>query len=224
MHRLRTPFLFVSLVLFLIVLLIDLGSSSLLTLGEPSPPGRGIPALAFVDGLLLLQVGLLAFDALRAGRLARWINGPGVLVASIVVILASIVALFTALGLLILMVSVFMALPFGPAIYAAIWGGFERSTALGLLSTTLLLRIVAGVLLVLYDQAMLGKVRLLLLFFTCLVGDIIVSFLLAIVPGLLSAITDGIAAIVMAVVGLIWAIILLIPGAVGTLRLIRLRA
>ena len=228
MNRLRAPFLYVGLFLFLAVVLMDLGAGPvvLAILGESgqTPPGRGMPALVLVDALLFAQVIFLGFDALGLGRLARWLNGPGNLVLSVVVIFGGIGLLFAALGLLILMISVLMALPFGPAIYAAIWGGFARGTAMGLLSTTLLLRIIAGLLLVLYDQSMLGKKRLLLLFFSCLVGDLVVSFLLGLVPSLLCSITDAVGALIGAILGIIWAIILLIPAITGTLRLIRLRA
>lgn len=228
MGHLRTPFVFIAVALLLIVLLLDVGGGPLLSAivqgGGNAPPGRGVPALAFLDGLLFLQVALLAADAVRAGRIARWVNGPGVLVVSILVILGAIMLAFTVFGLVLLMVSIFMAVPFGPAIYIGIWGDFERTAALSILSTTLTLRVLAGIALVLYDQTMLKKTRMLLLFFTCLVGDLIVSFLLSMVPTILCSITDGIAAIVIAVLGIIWAIILLIPGAIGTLRLIRLRA
>jgi hypothetical protein len=228
MSRLRAPFLFIGLFLFLVVVLMDVGGSPaiLAIVGESgqTPPGLGMRALVLLDVLLFSQVIFLGADALGIGRVARWLNGPGNLILCIVVIFGGIALALAALGLVILMISVLMALPFGPLIYAAIWGSFARGTAMGLLSSTLTLRLIAGVLLVVYDQSVLGKKRLLLLFFTCLVGDLVVSFLLGLVPGLLCSITDAVGAIIGGILGIIWAIILLIPAISGTLRLIRLRA
>ena len=228
MNRLRAPFLFVGLSLFLAVLLIDIGGSSvvlsILGVSGKSPPGQGVRSLMFLDALLLAQVVFLGADALGIGRVARWLNGPGNLVLCIVTIFGGIALALVALGLVLLMISVMMALPFGPLIYLAIWGSFERGAAMGILSTTLSLRLIGGLLLVAYDQSMLGKKRLILLFFTCLVGDLVVSFLLGLVPSVLCSVTDAVGAIVGAILGIIWAIVLLIPAITGTLRLIRLRA
>ena len=102
---------------------------------NPPTPGLGIPYLALLDGLLLLTLGSWApashprarprsrpgtGDAhrLHRGAAGRYRHAHG------------------AIGLLLLMVGLFTAVPFGTIAYLAVWGFFNRGGAaatLGLL-------------------------------------------------------------------------------------------
>lgn len=218
----RIPFLIIGLILFALVLLIDLGSAYLpAAFDASSPPGIGFQALALLDGLFLMQVGQLGVSALLPGRVGRYLNGPGVLILSIFVILSGITMIFAAIGLLLLMISFLVAIPFGTIIYAALWGSFAKGTALGLLSLTVTLRIGGGICLVLYSFSMLKKTKLLVQFFTCIIAAVIASFLFGLVPGLLASIVDAIGAIITLILAIIWAIVLIGPGLTGTVRLVR---
>src|SRR5205823_3915511 len=90
------------------------------------------------------------------------------------------------------------------------------------LSLIMLLKLGFSGSLVLAQQRFLESKRLVLLILTSLLGNVIVSFLHGIVPGLLVSITDAIAAIIIGIVAVIWGIILLIGSIISIIKIVRL--
>jgi hypothetical protein len=197
----------------------DAGSVGDLPAG--SPPGWAIRALALLDGILLFTVGLIAVGLAVTPAVLGRIQGVGTLVFSIVVVLAAIASFLALLALVILMVSLLLSVPFGTIVYLAVFGHFNRGAASVVLGVLMLLKLgFAGCLVVAYPRFLQNK-GLVLLLICSLVANVIISFLHGIVPGFLVSITDGIAAIIVVVLALLWAIVLLIGSIPAIIMAIR---
>jgi hypothetical protein len=90
-----------------------------------------------------------------------------------------------------------------------------------LLSLVMFLKVAFCVLLVLAQPRFLQNKGLVALVLTSLVATLVVSFLHGVVPGLLVSITDTVAAIVLAVLAIVWGIVLLIGSIPSVLKAIK---
>jgi hypothetical protein len=144
-------------------------------------------------------------------------------VGAIVALLSGIAMLFGAISLLLLMVSLFTAVPFGTIAYLAIWGFFNRGGASATLGLLMTFKVAACICLALAHPRFLQNKGLVLLVLTSLLAGAIVSVLHGWVPGILVSITDAIGAIVVAILGLIWAVVLLIGALVSIFRVLKLK-
>jgi len=186
-------------------------------------PGYGIPYMAVLDGMLLFTVGLVASSLLITDRVQGRVQGCVTLILSIIMILSTIVMIFLAIGFLILMISLLLAVPFGTIVYLAIYGFFNRGGASAILSLLMLLKIIFAVCLIIAEQRFLENRGLVLLIISSLIANIIVSFLQGFVPGILVSITDDIAGIVVALCGCIWWVLALITAIPAILNAIKAR-
>lgn len=190
---------------------------------NPPTPGLGIPYLALVDGLFLLTLGLIGASLLIPERIHGQVQGVASLVGALVALVAGLAMLFAAIGLLLLMVSLFTAAPFGTLAYLAVWGFFNRGGASATLGLLMTLKVAAGVCLALAHPRFLENKGLVLLYLTSLLANALVSLLHGWVPRLLVSITDALGAIIVAVLGLIWAAVLLIGALVSLFRVLKLK-
>jgi hypothetical protein len=188
---------------------------------QPPTPGLGIPYLALVDGLLFWIVLLMALSLVIPARILGRLQGLASLIVSFLLILAGIGLVFVALGLLILMVSLFLAVPFGTIAYLAIWGFFDRGGASVTLSLLMTLKIAFAICMGLASQAFLGQKGLILMVVASLVANVIVAFLQGLVPIFLVSITDALAAIVVAIIGIILALLSLIGSIVAVVKALK---
>lgn len=214
--RLRRPFFIVAIVLIVLVVIVEAGSSLF-----PAAPGLAIGYLVLIDGLLLLRVAIMAFAWLLSDRLVSKIQGVVTLLIGILVVLGGIVLTLAALAKLLLMLALLLAVPFGTAAYFATYATFDRTTAALLLSLLLALKLGFGLCLVLAHQDYLQHKGLVLLIATSLVANLVISFLHGLVPRPLVSITDAVAAIVVGVIAIIWALVIAImsiPSVVNVLR------
>jgi VanZ family protein len=190
---------------------------------NPPTPGLGIPYLALLDALLLFTLGLMGASLIVPERVQGRVQGLATLIGSVVALLAGIGMLMAAIALLITMVSLFLAAPFGTIAYLVVWGFFNRSGAAATLGLLMTLKVAAGVCLVLANPRFLQNKGLVLLVFTSLLANAVVSLLHGIVPGVLASITDAIGAIIVAVLALIWAVVLLVGALVSIAKVLRLK-
>jgi hypothetical protein len=239
---LRRPFLFVALVLLALVVLVELGSGLLLGggsagadlrragadlgvnlsgSGASQPPGRAIAYLAFVDGALLFTVAFIAAGVVLPQRLTGRAQGIATLIVSILIVLGALVALIIALIELVVMVSLFLAAPFGTIAYLAIWGFFPRGEAAAILGLLLALKLGFVGCLLAAQQRFLTMKLLVALIATSLLLGLVVGFLHGFVPRILVSITDDLGAIVIAVVAIVWALILLIGSVPAIVKAVR---
>ncbi|MGH3951744.1 MAG: hypothetical protein ACRDSE_21955 [Pseudonocardiaceae bacterium] len=241
--ELRKPFFFIAIVAIALVVLVELGSSLLLGGGgagsaflaqadkldiEPpdasgvtEPQGRGIPYLVLVDVILLYTVSLMGVDLLVPDRVHGRVQGIVTVIGSIVLLIVAGVMLITAFAEVSVMVALFAAAPFGTIAYLALWGFFPTGDAAVVLGLLLFLKLAFCVFLLLAHQRFLQNKGLVLLIATSLLGNLIVAFLHGLVPIILVSIVDDIAAIVVAVLAIIWGIVLLIGSIPSVFKAIK---
>jgi hypothetical protein len=200
---------------------VDLDDLADLRRDNPTPPGLAVHDMALLDGLLLFTVALMGAALVIGERLHGRLQGVASLIVSVLVLLASIKAIFWALGKLLVMVSLFLAPPFGTLAYMAIYGFFNRGGATAVLSFLMLLKLGFLVCLVLAQQRFLQNKGLMLIVVTSLVANLVTAFLHGLVPIFLVSITDAVAAIVAGILALIWAVVFLISAIVSILKAIR---
>lgn len=225
MDTLRTPLFVIAAVCLALAIGVELGSGLLL----PGPPGRsdlpapghGIGYLAILDlvlayGVFTMMLGLLLPRAVQ-GRLQGILG----VVFSLLGLLASIVLAYVALSLLSLMVALLLAPPFGTAAYLAAWGSFPRGQAALTLSLVMVLKLLFCVLLLLSHPRFLQHKGLLVLCALSLLSTWLLGFLHGFVPRFLASIADVLAALVFAIVGAVWLVLLLIGSILAMLASIR---
>lgn len=203
---------------------IDLSASDLRAIfnENPPPPGIGISYLALLDGLVLFTLLLMAAALLLPQRVHGRLQGILTLVVAFFTLLGALALAFLALGKVVVMLSLLLAPPFGTLAYMAIYGFFNRGGAATFLSLSMSLKLVMAVLLVLAHQRFLQNKGLVLLLVTSLVGALITGFLHGFVPLFLVSITDAVAAIINAILAMLWALFLLVGAVVSLLKILRL--
>ena len=120
-----------------------------------------------------------------------------------------------------IMVSLFLAVPFGTLVYLALWGFFPVGKSAAILGLVLFLKLVFGALLVLAQPRFLQNKGLVLLVGTTLLCTVVLAFLHGFVPVILVSIVDDIAALIFAIIAIIWGIILLIGSIPSIWKAIR---
>jgi hypothetical protein len=177
--------------------------------------GFGIPYLALIDAILIFTLALMALGTLINKALHAKIQGCLTAVFALLLILIALPALFIALSKLILMVSMFLAFPFGTLAYLIIYGSFPSAAGNAMLSLLFILKVVFSVVLLLAHQRFVENKGLVLYLIVSFVAGIVISLLYGIVPGILVSITDAIAGIVVAVIAIILAVILILGAIVS---------
>jgi hypothetical protein len=227
LEDLRKPFFIAALILALLTVLVELGSigavasvsSAAAQLGAPTP-GEGIPSMAMLDGLLFYAVLMMGIAQLIGAHIEGKIAGIITLIVSVLLLLAAIVMVFKEIALLILMVSLLLAIPFGTIAYFAAWDSFNTGGAAIALSILMFLKLAFAACLVLAQQGFLKMKGLMLIILTSLLANLVVSFLQGLVPGFLVSITDDIAGIVVCILAIIWLIVYLIGSVISIVKTI----
>ncbi|HYR63079.1 MAG TPA: hypothetical protein VET24_10685 [Actinomycetota bacterium] len=192
-----------------------LGTMSSAANQKGRPPGLGIPSLGLLDAILVFTIALVGIGLVMPERLQGKVQGVVTLIFSIIVILLGIGLIFGALALLILMISLLLSVPFGTLVYLIVWGFFNTGGASAALALIMALKILFVIALIIAQQRFLQNKGLVLLVLTSLVASIIVSFLHGIVPFFLVSITDAVAAIIVGILAVIWAVVLLVGAIIS---------
>jgi hypothetical protein len=220
-ENLRLPFFIAALVCLALAVLVELGSLGFVSSGHGHAPGLAIAYLALVDAIVLFTFLLMALSLLVGQNLSGRIQGLASLIFAIVVIIGGIVAIFVAVYLLLLMVGLLLAVPFGTIAYLILFGNFDRGTASALLGLIMLLKVVFAICLPLAQQRFLKMTGLLALVLVSLVATVLVAFLQGLPPGVLVSVTDAVAAIVVGIVGVVLAVVTLVFAIVAVVRALR---
>lgn len=192
------------------------------SISKEEPPGYGILYMAFLDTALVLTVGWTALGLVIPQSVQANVQGIATCLVSLIMIVGSIAAIFVLLGILLLMVALFLAIPFGTFVYLALYGFFARGPASAILGVLMMLKIGHLLLLILAQQKFLERRGLILMIASSIVMTFVVGFLHGLVPLPLVSITDAIAGLIAGVCGCIWWIPLLITSIVGIIKLIQL--
>lgn len=198
----------------------DKNTLSQLSNGE-RPPGLGVPSLALLDGILLFTIALMALALVLPERVHGRVQGPATLIFSLFLLTLAIVQILATFALLLFMVSLLLAIPFGTIVYLIVYGSFNRSGADIALSLLLLLKFAASGGLFFAQQRFLQSKGLVLLVLCSLLGNVIASFLIGIVPIFLVSITDAIAAILIGVIAVVWGLILFVSSLISIVKVLR---
>ena len=225
MELTRRILFFLGMFAIVIAVLFELGSVGQLgaqTMHDMPRPGIGISYLAALDLLLMYTLLLLSVNELGPLRavLAR-VQGLVTFILSLLGLLATLVMIYAALELIILMVSLLVAVPFGTLAYLAIWGDFDTGKGHALLAAVMLFKLVGAGLLLCARPLFLKNLGFLLLLTTSLVATLLLMILMSWFPGLLVSITDAIGALVIGVLAAVWLVVFLIgaiPAIVNALR------
>jgi hypothetical protein len=219
--ELRKPFFVLAIVLLVLALLLEMGSNLLIGRSDGLPnaaaEGFGVSSLAVLDALLILSVALMGATLFAHKPSLGRLQGVITLLVSLAVLMGSIGLIVTAIGLLTLMVGLLLAPIFGTAAYFTLFGDFDRVAAASILGLVMSLKLGFAVSLLLAHQLFLENKTLVLLIATSLLAVVVVGFLHALVPNPLVSITDAIAAIVVNVLALVWALIVVV-GSVLSIR------
>lgn len=224
---LRKPFLVWSLVLFAAAFAIEAGSRiwinpRVVDVANAPTPGLGIPSLAALDALVVLTVVITLLVGLQVPGVGR-ISGIATVIVSFLGCLGSLILLFVTIGLLLLMIGLLLAVPFGTAVYMAAYGSFPRGTAGATLGLIVVLKL-AGLFCLVVGSEQILKSKLLILLFACTIGlTVLLSFLHGFPPGVLASITDAIGAIIAFIVAIIWAIIYFVVGIISVIKNLKLK-
>ena len=226
MDRLRAPFFWLAGFMLLIALLIECASSFILNAVhkaglEASTPGLAISYLPILDGLLLYTVLLMGLGILMPRSVIGRIQGIVTLVLAFFGLLGAIAMALVALGLLILMITLLVAVPFGTIAYFVAWADFPTGAATATLGLILLLKAAFCILLILAHQRFLQNKGIVILSAVSLGATLLAAFLIDFPPRFLASITDAIGALIIAVVGAIWLLILLVGSILATISSIR---
>lgn len=225
LENLRKPFFIIALVVMAIVVMIEIGSPWLPWLApavnsDVDTPGYGIQYMAFVDALLLYVSVLITLSLLVPEKVQGRIQGIVTLILSFFGCLGAIGSCLVVLIFLLIMVTLLLAPIFGTLAYFVIYGDFDRSGANATLSIIMTLKIVFVVLLLLAHQKFIENKSLVLLVLTSLLCNLILSFLINLLPIFLVSITDAIGAIVVAIIAIIWLIIFLVMAIISIVKAI----
>ena len=187
------------------------------------PPGLAISYLALFDALVLLALGLMAASLLIPDRALGRISGVVMLIVSFLLIVGGILLVLVALFALILMVSLFLAFPFGTAAYMAIYGFFARGEAAAVIGLLVAFKLGLGACLILAHQRFLQNRGLLVLLGGSLLLTLLIAFLHGLVPRPLVSITDALGAIVVGFVAVVWALVVLVGSVIAVGKSVKLR-
>lgn len=226
LDKLRVPFFCAAIICLIIAFAVEIGSQFYLGTDEvnlPSP-GLGILYLALLDWLLLFAILLMAAALIIPDRIHGRIQGIITFIVALLTLLGAIVAIFTAFGLLMLMVSLLLAVPFGTALYFAGFANFNVGGAAATLTFIMTFKVAFVIFLVLAHQRFLQNKGLVLLIASSFIATILLGFLHAIAPPFLAYITDDIGALISAILAAIWALFFLlgsIPAVIKALRVDR---
>jgi hypothetical protein len=221
--KMRIPFFCAAVICLVIVFAIELGSQSFLGVGDGnlSTPGLGIIYLAWLDWLLLFSILLMSAALIVPDRIHGRIQGIITFIVALLTLLGAIVAIFAAFGLLMLMVSLLLAVPFGTAIYFAEFADFNVGAAAATLAFIMIFKVAFVIFLILAHQRFLQNRGLVLLIATSLVATILLGFLHGIAPPFLAYITDDIGALINAILAAIWALFFLIGSIPSIIKVLR---
>jgi len=207
---LRIPFFVAALILMAVVVLVEIGSELVARLGMGGRIGLGIPYLMLVDGLLFYMTILMALALGLSERLHGLLQGFVTFILSLLAALGCFIMILVALFATLEMVGLLLSVPFGTVVYLALFGHFSRGAASTELSAIMMLKFAFAICLIAAQQRFLQNKLLVFTVALALLATIIVSFLQGLVPIFLVSITDAIAAIVIAILGLILALVLLL--------------
>jgi hypothetical protein len=223
MDQLRIPFFAFAIFFFVLALLTELAAGDwLMALGseELDTPGFAITYLALIDGLIAWSLLWMVLGLVIPRSMTGRAQGIVSLIVSFFALLGTILLIFATFALLMLMISLLLAIPFGTIAYLAAWGDFAVDAAAATLGIVLLFKLVFCVLLVLAQQRFLQNKGLVILICLSLGLGWVIALVHGFLPGIVVSIGDAAVALVIAIIAAIWLLIMVIGSIVATVKAI----
>lgn len=198
---------------------VELASVGDVTPGNPA--GLALPHLTLLELLLLMPLVWMALSLVLSHAVLGRVQAIVTLFVSLGVLIIAFIWTLKSLGELFLMLGLFLAVPFGTVIYFARYAAFPVAATSALLAASLTFKIAGGVLLIVAQQRFLKVKGLVFLFLTSLLCNVIIAFLHGFPPVFLASILDAVAAIIIGILTILWAVPTLIGGIVGSVRAVR---
>jgi hypothetical protein len=228
LNQLRLPFFIAAIIAFVIALLVEvaakdaLGWFHILKTGAEGKetPGFAITYLALIDGLIAYSLAWMVAGLVIPRSVTGRAQGIVSLIISIFAFLGTLALIFITFALLMLMISLLLAIPFGTIAYLAAWGHFAVGAAASTLALVMLLKIVFCVCLVLAQQRFLENKGLVIIICLSLGMTWVIAFVHALLPGVLVSIGDAAVALVITIIATIWLLIMVIGSIVATVKAI----
>jgi hypothetical protein len=143
------------------------------------------------------------------------------LVLSLLGLLGTLVFAFCTFTLIMLMVTLLLAAPFGTLAYFAVWGHFPTGPARISVALVMSLKLI-GIGLIAASHLTLLKNKFFLVLAGCSIGlTFVLGLLYAFPPRFLVSITDAIGALIAAIVAFVWMVIVLIGAIFAVIRAAR---
>ena len=219
--ELRLPFFMAAFGCLLLALLMEAAAAQAFTdifFNAKDTPGYAINALALIDGILLYSLIWMLLSVVAPRSITGRAQGIVTLIVSFFGCLGTLLLIVLAFTLLMLMLALLVAVPFGTIAYLAAWGHFARGAAATTLALSMLLKIAFLILLVLAHQRFLQNKGLLVLTGLSLGLTWLIAFVHALLPIFLVSIGDQLMALVICVVAAIWLLLLLIGAIIATIK------
>jgi hypothetical protein len=191
-------------------------------ISDQPPPGIGLLGIGLIDLVLGHALVLMAIDfvaPLRAG--AARIQGIATFVLSLLGILGTVVFAFATYALLMLMITLLLATPFGTIAYFAVWGHFPTASARVALGLVMSLKLFGIGLIAVSHQTLLKNLGFVVLAACSIAMTFVLGLLYAIPPIFLVSITDAIGALVAAIVAVVWMVVVLVGAIFAVIRAVR---
>jgi hypothetical protein len=221
--ELRLPFFIAAGVCLLLALLVEAAAAQAFTglfFNDKDTPGHAINALALIDGILLYSLIWMLLSVVAPRSVTGRAQGCVTLFVSFFGCLGTIALIFAAFALLMLMLALLVAVPFGTIVYLAAWGHFARGAATATLALAMILKIAFLILLVIAHQRFLQNKGLLVLVGLSLGLTWLIGFVHALLPIILVSIGDQAMALVICIVAAIWLLLLLIGAIFASIKAI----
>jgi hypothetical protein len=221
--ELRLPFFLGAGVCLLLAVFVELAAAQAFTqifFGDTKTPGYAINALALIDGILLYSLIWMLLSVVAPRSITGRAQGCITLILSFFGCLGTIALIFAAFGLLMLMIALLVAVPFGTIAYLAAWGDFARDAAAATLALAMILKIAFLILLVVAHERFLQNKGLLVLVGLSLGLTWLIAFVHALLPIILVSIGDQLMALVICIVAAIWLLLLLVGALIATIKAI----
>ncbi|HKC03374.1 MAG TPA: hypothetical protein VKC17_08730 [Sphingomicrobium sp.] len=221
--ELRLPFFIAAGVCLLLALLVEAAAAQAFTglfFNDKDTPGHAINALALIDGILLYSLIWMLLSVVAPRSVTGRAQGCVTLFVSFFGCLGTIALIVAAFVLLMLMLALLVAVPFGTIAYLVAWGHFARGAATTTLALAMLLKIAFLILLVIAHQRFLQNKGLLVLVGLSLGLTWLIGFVHALLPIFLVSIGDQLMALVICIIAAIWLALLLIGAIIASIKAI----
>lgn len=227
MGEIRLPFFIFASLTIVLAVAFEISTMAFLRSAagvEGSIPGLGGPYLALIDGIILYSIILMWISMAPGKAITARVQSVVTLILSLFGAFGSFVLIFVAFGLILLMIGLLLAVPFGTIAYFAAYADFPKSVAVSALTFVMMLKLAFLILLFLAHQGFMKNIGLVIMIGLSLLTTWLTSFLIALPPGFLASITDAVAALITAVVAFIRLVMLFIASLIGIITAISFNA